>query len=122
MSDGSDSYDPLNGWHCAIHMLIEAMGCSRPFVLLVMQRLQSFIKQQLESRGINTEDCSTGHDFFDDGPAELLITNVAPDGVFSTDIAHSFIDDQRIDDPCCIHFKNVPPWLQSAGITEGVEM
>ena len=115
------AYDPRNGWQHAFRMIIEAMSSCRPFVFLVMQRLQGFVKQQLESRGCNS-DCSSGHDFFDDGPAELEITGVSADGVFTSKFAHSFNDDQRVDDPVAVYFKNVPSWLAAAGVAEGAEM
>ena len=102
-------------------MLIEAMKCSRPFVKLVMLRLQSFVEQQLKSKGIDS-DCSTGHHVFDDGPTELKVTGFTPEGVFFAETPHGFCDDQRLHDPCAIYFKNVPPCLQAAGIEEGVKM
>ncbi len=120
MSDGSTAYDPHNGWLRALHTMIQGMHCCRPFVHLVMRQLQGFVKQQLESRGCNT-DCSNGHDFFDDGPAELEITGVTADGVFTTSHAHSF-DDHRVQDPVAIYFKNVPPWLVDVGVVEGAQM
>jgi hypothetical protein len=121
MSNTPAAYDPRNGWLRALHMMIEAMGSSRPFVHLVMRQLQGFVKQQLESRGC-VSDCSTGHDIFDDGPAELEITGVTADGVFTTNQAHSFMDDQRVQDPVAIYFKNVPEWLADAGVVEGATM
>jgi hypothetical protein len=121
MSNSPAAYDPRNGWQRALHMIIEAMSSSRPFVFLVMQRLQGFVKQQLESRGC-ISDCSSGHDFFDDGPAELEITGVSGDGVFTSKFGHSFNDDQRVDDPVAVYFKNVPSWLAAAGVAEGAEM
>lgn len=102
-------------------MLIEAMKCSRPFVKLVMLRLQSFVERQLKSKGIDS-DCSTGHHIFDDGPTEVKITGFTPEGVFFAETPHGFCDDQRLHDPCAIYFKNVPPCLQAAGIEEGVKM
>ena len=120
MADGPTAYDPHNGMQRALHIMIQGMHCCRPFVYLVMRQLQGFVKQQLESRGCNT-DCSTGHEFFDDGPAELEITGVTADGVFTTNHAHSF-DDQRVQDPVAMYFKNVPPWLVDAGVVEGAQM
>ena len=121
MSSTPAAYDPRNGWLRALHMMIEAMGSSRPFVHFVTRQLQGFVKLQLESRGC-VSDCSTGHDVFDDGPAELEITCVTADGVFTTKQAHSFMDDQRVQDPVAIYFKNVPEWLADAGVVEGATM
>jgi hypothetical protein len=99
--------------------LITAMRGARPFVRLVMRRLQQFVKAALVDQGKDI-DCS-GCSVFDVGPMQLSVTSLSPDGVFTTDVPHCFDHGNplRVDCPIAVTFANVPPSLAAAGVVEG---
>jgi hypothetical protein len=92
-----------------------------PFVRIVMRKLQRRVKASLLAQAKEV-DCS-GCSVFDEGPMQLSVTSLSPDGVFTVhaDIPHCFdqTNPLRMEHPIAVAFASVPPSLADAGVVEG---
>ena len=111
---GKECAEQMNRlWHKATVVMKMVQGGVRPFVKLVMHRLQQAGVSSLQSQG-KPWDCSPGPERVDAGPDEVQVTSISKDGVFTCKEAHELQVARSYDDcePTALQVTSPPASLR----------